>query len=265
MKAEENYININKKSWNSRTNVHYDSDFYDNKSFLKHTNSLNSIELDLLGDLKGKTVLHLQCHFGQDTISLSKLGAKATGVDFSDEAIKKANELAKTCEASTEFICCDVYSLPEFLDRKFDIVFTSYGTIGWLPDINKWATIVNQFLKPGGQFIMADFHPYVWFFDDDFKKISFSYFNDQAIIETEAGTYTDFEAPIKEKYISWNHGMSEILTSLLSLNLKLEKFQEFDYSPYNCFKNMVEISPKKYKMKGIEHRIPMVYAFKFKK
>ena len=173
MKKENNYIEINRQSWNNRIDTHLKSEFYDLEKFIKGKNSLNSIELELLGDLSGKTILHLQCHFGQDTISLSRLGAEVTGVDLSDKAIESAKQIAKQTKSNTTFICCDIYDLPNYLDKQFDIVFASYGTIGWLPDIDKWAKIVTKFLKPNGQFVFVEFHPVVWMFDDNFEKISY--------------------------------------------------------------------------------------------
>ena len=145
MKNKIDYIKINKESWNKRTDIHFNSDFYDNENFIKGQSSLNEIEIKLLGDIKGKSVLHLQCHFGQDSISLSRLGARTTGVDFSDKAIERARELTSLSNTETKFICCDIYDLAQHLDEKFDAVFTSYGAIGWLPDLDKWAEIVSRF------------------------------------------------------------------------------------------------------------------------
>ncbi|WP_341832519.1 class I SAM-dependent methyltransferase [Sphingobacterium thalpophilum] len=142
LNPEENYIAINKHSWNNRTDTHLKSDFYNLAGFLKGETSLNSIELALLGDISGKKILHLQCHFGQDTISLSRLGAKITGVDLSDKAIESAREIAKETNADVQFICCDLYELENHLDGQFDLVFTSYGTITWLPDLDKWGKII---------------------------------------------------------------------------------------------------------------------------
>ncbi len=133
----EDYIKINKQTWNNKTEVHVASDFYDNDNFLKGKSTLNSIELNLLGDLKDKKILHLQCHFGQDSLSLSRMGAKVTGVDLSNKAIEKAEELNQLLNLNAKFICCNIYDLPNYLNEKFDIVFTSYGTIGWLPDLSK--------------------------------------------------------------------------------------------------------------------------------
>lgn len=130
----ENDLETNRKSWNAKVELHLKSDFYFVDEFLKGKTSLNSIELELLGDLSGKSILHLQCHFGQDSISLSRLGAQVTGIDLSDKAIEAAKDLTRKAETDTEFVCTDLYSLPNILNRKFDRVFTSYGTIGRLPD-----------------------------------------------------------------------------------------------------------------------------------
>jgi ubiquinone/menaquinone biosynthesis C-methylase UbiE len=116
------------------------------------------------------------------------LGAEATGVDLSDAAIAKAKELATQTGLNAQFINSDVYELPQHLQGQFDVVFTSYGTIGWLLDLDKWASVINHFLKPGGKFIIVEFHPVVWMFYGDFSKIAYNYFKDQPIVETESGT-----------------------------------------------------------------------------
>ncbi|MEW5677356.1 class I SAM-dependent methyltransferase [Flavobacterium enshiense] len=260
MEIPKDYLDINKATWNQKTTVHVASDFYDMESFLNGKSTLNDIELSLLGDVSGKRILHLQCHFGQDTISLARLGASTTGVDLSDAAIDKAKELATQLNADATFICSDVYDLPNHLNEEFDIVFTSYGTIGWLPDLDKWAAVVARFLKPGGKFIFAEFHPLVWMFDYDFKEIGYSYFNTEPIIEVEEGTYADKNAPIANKTVSWNHPLSEVFSALLKNNLEITSFEEFDYSPYNCFNNIEEFEPNKFRVKHLENKIPMVYS-----
>jgi 2-polyprenyl-3-methyl-5-hydroxy-6-metoxy-1,4-benzoquinol methylase len=260
MNSENNYIEINRQSWNNRTETHLQSEFYDLDNFLKGNTSLNTIELNLLGDVKGKNILHLQCHFGQDSISLSRLGANVTGVDLSDKAIETAKEIANKTNSTTQFICCDIYDLPNYLNEKFDIVFTSYGTIGWLPDLDKWANIVSTFLQPNAQFVFVEFHPVVWMFDDNFDKISYRYFNSGAILETESGTYADRNADIQQSYVMWNHGISEVLNSLINNGLEIKSLDEFDYSPYNCFNNTVEFEPKKYRIKHLDNKIPMLYS-----
>lgn len=260
MNKEKNYIEINRQSWNNRTDTHLKSEFYDLNSFIKGKTSLNSIELDLLGDLTGKTILHLQCHFGQDTISLSRLGAETTGVDLSDKAIESAKQIANDTNSSATFICCDIYELPIYLDKQFDIVYTSYGTIGWLPDLDKWAKIVSKFLKPNRQFIFVEFHPLVWMFDDNFEKIHYRYFNSGAIVESERGTYADKNADITQEYVMWNHGLSEVINNLIKNGLEINSLNEYDYSPYDCFNKTIEFEPKKYRIDHLENKIPMVYS-----
>lgn len=265
MNTEHHYIEINRQSWNNRTEAHLKSEFYDMEGFLQGKTSLNEIELNLLGDIQGKSILHLQCHFGQDTISLSRLGATATGVDLSDKAIESARKIAKDTHSDAEFICCDIYDLPNHLDEKFDIVFTSYGVIGWLPDLDKWAKIVSSFLKPDGQFVFVEFHPVVWMFDDDFDKIAYRYFNSGAILESESGTYADKNADITQDYVMWNHGLSEVVNSLLKNGLEINVLDEFDYSPYNCFNKTIEFEPKKYRIAHLDDKIPMLYSISAKK
>jgi ubiquinone/menaquinone biosynthesis C-methylase UbiE len=254
------YFENNKASWNKWTTVNFESDFYDVPSFLQGKNVLNSIELDFLGDVNGKSILHLQCHFGMDTLSLARMGAQVTGVDLSDEAIKKANQLNEQLELSAQFINCNVYDLPQHLDQQFDIVFTSYGTIGWLPDIQKWASVVSHFLKPGGAFVFAEFHPVVWMMDDDFEKISYRYFNDEAIVETNNGSYADRNADVKVEFAGWNHGLAEVQQALMDQEIRIEKIKEFDYSPYNCFNGTVESEPGKFRIEKLGNKIPMVYS-----
>lgn len=257
---KNDYISINKKSWNAFVDEHYHSEFYNVRGFLKGKTSLNPIELDLLGDISGKEILHLQCHFGQDSISLARLGAKVTAVDFSEKAIEKGKELANFAKQRVDFLCSDVYALPQVLDKKFDIVFTSYGVIGWLPDLDKWAEIISYYLKPHGKFFLAEFHPVVWMFNDEFQKIQYNYFNTEDIIETTTGTYTNRKADIVSKTISWNHSLSEVLSALLNQNLEINQFKEFDHSPYDCFQGTEEFSQGKFRIKHLKNKIPMVYA-----
>lgn len=260
MNKDLNYLDLNRDSWNRRTPVHVASEFYGVEEFVKGTSSLKHIELNLLGDVKDKRILHLQCHFGQDTLSLARMGAKVTGVDFSDKAIEAANTLANKINTEARFICCDIYSLPEQLNEEFDMVFTSYGTIGWLPDLDKWARVIHRFLKPGGKFVFVEFHPVVWMFDDEFKDIKYNYFNSGPLHETENGTYAEQNAPLKTEYIGWNHSTGEMLSSLLNNGIQLLSFEEFNYSPYACFQNTVKIDEDKYQIPHLGDKIPMVFA-----
>jgi SAM-dependent methyltransferase len=257
---EQPYISINRQAWNNKVAAHVQSDFYDMPAFLKGKSSLKHIELGLLGDIRGKRILHLQCHFGQDTISLARMGAYVTGVDLSDVAIAKAKELAAETGASASFICCNIYDLAQHVQTPFDIVFTSYGTIGWLPDMDAWAALIRQFLKADGKLIFVEFHPVIWMFDDAFTKVQYSYFNTGVIEETETGTYADRDAALTAKTMSWNHGIGEVVGSLLRHDLHIADLQEFDHSPWPCFQDMASDGPDTYYIKKLGRKIPMVYA-----
>jgi len=256
----DNYLDINRISWNNIVDVHVASAMYNMDAFLAGTSSLNDIELRLLGDVSGKRILHLQCHFGQDSISLARMGAYVTGVDFSDKAIEKAKELAAELQVSASFVCCDIYSLAEHIHTPFDIVFTSYGTIGWLPDLDKWAKLISKFLKKDGKFVFAEFHPVVWMFDNDFQQVAYPYAKAASIVETETGTYADRKVDIQRQTITWNHGIAEVLTALLQAGLQISAFEEYDYSPYNCFRHTEEFAPGKFRITHLGNKIPMVYA-----
>lgn len=260
MANHNQYFEANKNLWNQRTVVHKDSSFYDLAGFKAGETVLTSIELSELGVVKGKKILHLQCHFGMDSLNWARLGAEVTGIDLSDEAVKVAKQLNEELKLNAKFICCNVYDLEEHLNEKFDIVFTSYGVIGWLPDLDKWAEIIAHYLKPGGIFYMAEFHPVLWMFDDEFTHIKYAYENLEVIVTENEGTYTDRNADIKGKEYSWNHSISEVLNALISAGLKIEMFNEHMYSPYGCFRNTIESEKGHWYIKGMEGKIPMVYS-----
>ncbi|MGB3606435.1 class I SAM-dependent methyltransferase, partial [Psychroserpens sp.] len=160
----QDYFEVNRKTWNEKVNVHSESDMYDLQAFKDGKSSLNHYELNAVGDVKGKSLLHLQCHFGQDTLSWSRLGAKCVGVDLSDNGIALAKRLNNELHADATFVCCNVIDTSQFVKKTFDIVFTSYGVISWLPDLKPWGRMIAQRLKPGGIFYIVEFHPIVWMF-----------------------------------------------------------------------------------------------------
>jgi 2-polyprenyl-3-methyl-5-hydroxy-6-metoxy-1,4-benzoquinol methylase len=274
MNQYQQYFAANKESWNKRTTIHKDSSFYNLQSFKAGKTSLNKIELEELGDVKGKTLLHLQCHFGMDTMSWAREGAIVTGVDLSDEAINLAKEINNELGLNATFICNNIYDLSDaakvppskgFREAAFDIVFTSYGTIGWLPDLDKWAEIIALYLKPGGTFYIADFHPALWMMDEKFEHIKYNYFNTEVIAEETTGTYTDRDAPIKSAEYSWNHPFSEIISALLKAGLIITRFHEFPYSPYACFNNVEQGSDGMWRIIGMNEKLPMMYSIKAEK
>lgn len=262
MSEYNEYFAANKAHWNQRTLVHKDSGFYNRAGFLKGEGVLTPIERGELTNVSGKKMLHLQCHFGMDSLDWARQGAIVTGVDISDEAIKEAQQLNKELGLDARFICCNIYDLKSQLDEaaSFDIVFTTYGTVGWLPDLEPWAALIAHYLKPGGRFYFAEFHPVLWMFDDDFTRIQYAYDKQEVIVTENQGTYTDRKADIQGKEYSWNHSISEVLNALLKAGLKLENFNEHMYSPYPCFRNMKETSPGRWEIAGMEGKLPMVYS-----
>ena len=254
------HFELNKKNWDRRTEIHLRSEFYDLAGFLEGKSSLNPPELALLGDVKGKRILHLQCHFGQDSISLARMGAIVTAIDLSPKAIAVARELAEKAGVSVRFIESNVYQLPEVLKETFDIVFTSYGVLTWLPDLEAWGKLVHQFLASKGQLILVEFHPLCWIFDDDFRRITYPYFNRGPLYFKENGSYTDGSEDAEMEYVAWNQPLSDVLGALLKVGLQLDDFQEYDYTPYNVFPDLVEDENGKFRFASWGDKFPFVYS-----
>lgn len=250
----------NRLAWNERTKLHIGSKFYDVEGFVAGRNSLTGLELELAGPVAGSDVLHLQCHFGQDTLSLARLGARVTGLDLSNEAIAEAEKLATRCGLNARWVVGNVLDHRSELDGRFDMVFTSYGTIGWLPDLGPWAANIARYLKPGGRLVFVEFHPVVWMFDNGFTRVAYSYFNRELIVEEEQGSYADRNAPVTLASYSWNHDLAEVITALLDAGLRIERFVEQDGSPHDCFNSTVQGKDGLFRIKGLEGRIPMVYG-----
>lgn len=255
----EQHFNTNKSSWNNRVETHFTSKFYDVPGFLAGQSSLNSIELEGLGDVNDKSLLHLQCHFGLDTLSWARLGAAATGVDISDAAIDKANELQQQTQLNAQFVCADVYSYGAQSQQLFDIVYTSYGAICWLPDIKLWAQTVADKLKAGGQFYMAEFHPLI-----DLLA-GYDYFHKPQPDVEQEDTYTENCDGSKHEFAVWTHTMADVISALIDAGLSIEKIKEYDHSPYNCFEGMLEKQPGKFYLEHKNHHVPMVYSISAKK
>ena len=255
-----NYLTHNKATWDAWTDINWNSAFYDNETFLKTKDSLKDIEKDLIGDVTDLSIIHLQCHYGQDSISLAQRGAQVKGLDLSPKAIQRAKELAERCERRVDFVCSDVYSAPQVLNETFDRVFTTYGTIGWLPDLQRWAKVIAKLLKPGGKLIFAEFHPLVWMFDYDFTKVEHKYNDSPAIVETLKGNYSDRNAGKEQTMVSWNHGLADVVQALIQAGLRIDDFREYDYSPHACFKHVYEFEPGKWRVKPLKDLIPYVYS-----
>jgi len=260
----DKYFETNKESWNNKVGVHRNSDFYDNEAFLNGKTSLCRLELEELGSVTGKKLLHLQCHFGQDTLSWSRMGAKCTGIDLSNEGIEEAKKLNTELELDANFIVSNVYDVSENVAGKFDIVFTSYGVVGWLPDLDLWATIIADKLNKGGVFYMAEFHPIVWMFDylSSPMELKYPYLKGEVIYEEYEGTYANNDAKITNKEYTWNHGLSEVVSALVKAGLEIEFLHEHLESPYNCLPNMVETDNNMYLIKEYKNLFPLIYSIK---
>lgn len=261
----EAYKVANKALWDHWASLHPRSAFYDNTSFIEHQMALNPIELDLLHDIKGKDVLHLQCHFGQDTISLKTLGAKSiTGLDFSGEAISQAQQLAKDCNVDAAFIQRDALDVDPSRAGAFDVVFASYGVVGWHPEAKAWMDAAFHYLKPGGKLLLVDFHPVLWILDEDFKEVKYPYFNTGVIKEEREGSYASPEAKKMVNY-TWNHSISDLIKPIVDHpDRSMVFFNEYDWSPYEIFEATERI-PGRYQIKGKEGMFPLVYAIKAEK
>ncbi|CAF2642341.1 unnamed protein product [Rotaria sp. Silwood2] len=204
-------------------------------------------------------------------MSLGRLGAKqVVGVDLSDVAIGKARQLAEQTGLNNrvQFLCCDIYELDQHLpvDDQFDLVFTSFGTTKWFPDLRKWSQLIRRYSKANGAFLIVDFHPMIWTFDDKFEQIvQYSYFNQGPIVEYSKGTYANRDATIEKKSIRWNHSLADIVTVLLDQHFTIETFKEFDSLPMDAFVNMQQ-SPtdRQFRFKNYEGKIPLAYALKAK-
>ena len=265
MKRHDDYILRNKKYWNEVTPFHEKSVFYNVAAFKKGKSTIRPLEIAEIGSVAGKTFLHLQCHFGMDTMSWTRGGAKATGVDLSDKSIETAKKLAHELNLDTRFICSDIYKLPNILHEKFDVVYTSGGVLCWLPDIIGWAKVVYHFLKQGGIFYLRDGHPSARIFDEN-MKVNRSYFHeDSPFVEAPNGTYATAETVINPHY-EWHHSISDIIDSLIGAGLTIEFFHEFPCLGWARFpKHMKKDGDGWYRFKNKTINIPLMFSLKAEK
>ena len=225
----------NKLLWDELTAIHERSAFYDVEGFLAGASSLTRPELDELGsEVAGKRLLHLQCHFGLDTLSWARLGATVTGVDFSGRAIALARRLATAAGLPATFVESDLYELPAVLAGHFDVVFTSWGVLCWLPDVTRWARLIADYLAPGGIFYIAEFHPFLFALADDSEEPRLgadSYFQRAAahVWENDGrGSYADPDAHVAAPVqYEWDHSLGEIVSALTEAGLTIEYLHEF--------------------------------------
>ncbi len=262
---EQEYLKANQKLWDDWASFHPETELYDMEAFLQGKSSLMPFEREALGDVSGKRLLHLQCHFGQDTLSWARLGAEATGVDFSATAIATARTLNERLGLNARFVQSDVLELEGRLEGSFDIVFTSYGALIWLDNLERWADAVAGRLRPGGIFCIVEFHPALLMMNLENGSYQYPYFNEgKPVIETVTGSYAKPDGKNTHTEYTWQHSFSEILTPLLERGLQLEIFREYSCSPYNCFPNMEKLDNGMYRCRAMPGA-PHVYLLKMRK
>ena len=236
------------------------SSFYDLDKFKREVKSVPDLDLSLLEDIRGKSILHLQCHFGMNMLSLSKMGTNVVGVDFSEEAIQTAKSLNEELGLIVQFCCCNINDAPAVLKgQQFDIVYTSYGIVNWLPDLIQWGQVISQMLKDGGKFVIVEFHPILWMFNEDFSQVRYAYSRKEPYVVAES-TYTNSENDNRQKTITWNHGLAVVLNGLLCNGLQIKFFGEYDYSPFNLFGNMIVEKNGAFRIAGKNGEIPMLFS-----
>ena len=266
--AIDDRLRANRASWDERVPIHVGSDFYDAEAFKAGGSKLDAIDVEQMGDVRGKSLLHLQCHFGLDTLSWARLGATVTGVDFSAPAIAAARKLSEESGVPGLFVEAELYDTPESLKEEFDIVFTGCGALCWLPDIRRWAEVVARCLKPGGVFYIREGHPVLWSLDDEETdgviRIRFPYFEQERANRWEDPLdYADEKARLSNAVTyEWNHGMGEIVTALIDTGLRIDFLREHRFCDWKALPQMVRGEDGFWRLPEGEERVPLMYSIR---
>lgn len=264
----EAHIETNRALWNELVGVHVQApNSYDIETFRAGRETLKPIELEEVGDVGGKRLLHLQCHFGMDTISWARHGATAVGADFSPEAIALARQLSAETNTRADFVCSNLYELPQHLEGEFDIVITSYGVLCWLPDLDAWGKVINHFLAPGGFFYIVEQHPVGGMFSEREGELvaSESYFDKGPVEETSDGSYADRTAVLQNKTsYQWQHPLSEIINALTTNGLHIELLHEFPFCMFRWLPSMEKSEDGWYRVPGRDD-LPFLFSLKASK
>jgi ubiquinone/menaquinone biosynthesis C-methylase UbiE len=259
------FLEVNRQTWDGWTKLHVGSAMYDTPGFLAGRCTLDRLELAGLGDVKGQSLLHLQCHFGQSTLSWARLGARVTGIDFSEEAIRTARELAGKTGLDARFIQSNLYDLPRVLQEEFDVVFTSYGVLPWLPDLEEWGRIIYRYLKPGGRFFIVEQHPTAMILDDrpgsDPLHVHYPYFRQSEPERfTQKGSYAAPEADFDSVTFEWFHSMADILGAILRAGLRITSFEEYPFACYRALPSMEEGADGFWRLPAGSPDLPFTFA-----
>ena len=240
--SRDEFSAANRRNWDERVAIHRRdaTGCYAVERFLAGEKRLHAIESGELGEIADKRLIHLQCHFGLDTLILASEGAIATGLDFSPAAIVEARRLAAKISVAADFVCADVYDARQAVEGEFDIVFTTWGTIGWLPNIAGWAETIASLLAPGGVFYFADAHPAMLVFEEREGRLVAEWETDTPIDEPlvfdEAQTYTGDPTPLTAtRTYQWIHSLPRIVSALTGAGLVLDFVHEHSWLPWPPF------------------------------
>ncbi len=258
------YLAANVKYWDELADLHFNTPFYDVEG-VRHGKDTLTFDTDIIGEVTGRSLLHLHCHFGLDTISWARRGAIATGIDFSPRAIGLAKQLANEAGVSVNFLCTEVSRLSEFLPVKFDIVWAVEGILSWIPDLRTWMDEAAYSLRPGGILYIRDFHPAaeVLANDEIAPRICRTYFNSVRCVKVsdEAGTYADRNLKLKQKvHYEWQHPLSEVLTSLLRAGFVILRFEEYPFCTYQSHKFLVKNTEGHWVFPASGGDIPLMFS-----
>ena len=261
----ERYFAANRRNWDERAVIHRRdaTGSYRIAAFLAGDNRLHPIEDAELGDIRGKRLLHLQCHFGLDTLCLARRGATVTGLDFSPAAMEAARALARDIgRDDARFVCANVYDAPDVIEPGFDIVFTSWGTICWLPDIRHWARVIAAMLAPGGYFYFADSHPNFMMFEEIDGRLVPTFAPgtpvDRPLVFEEGTTYTGDPTRIESRQTyEWLHSVSGIVGALIDAGLAIEFLHEHPVIPWRAFPLCVPAGERMYRLPDDMPAIPL--------
>jgi SAM-dependent methyltransferase len=243
---------VNLANWESRVAHHASSTEYGLARYVDdpaHLSDVVRFDLPRLGDVRGLDVVHLQCHLGTDTLSLARLGARVTGLDFSPSAIEVARRWSANAGPHVDFVVSDVYDAPTVLGaERFDLVFTGIGALCWLPDIRRWASVVAALLRPGGRLFLREGHPMLWALDeprpDGLLAVAFPYFETDGVPFTEYKTYVNHDEPLAAPdIVHFNHGLGEIFTALIEQGFEITAFEEHDSVPWPALGDQMEALP----------------------
>lgn len=261
----DNEISANQRLWNEWADINARSSEYAVDQFKAGRNALHGLEQQEVGDVRGLRLLHLQCHFGLDTLTWARLGAHVTGVDFAERAIQIAAGLAAELRLPARFIWSDVYDLPAHLDETFDVVFTSIGVLSWLHDLPAWGRLVARYVKPGGFFYLLENHPFAWVLDDSdpAMPLTYPYFARGPQAFPVNGSYADPDAEVREPAsYEWTHPLSEVVNALLSAGLRLEWLREYPYTVYKAFDYLEEGQDGMWRLPGGKDMLPLMFSLK---